>query len=254
MHDFSPWLRKELLEGARSYRFLIIGFALAFFALLDPVMLKLLPLIMKSQVGADLSALFPASRDYAFQTFRKDLFQILSLVLCLCLGGLLAKERKARAFVIPVSKGADFAGIVPAKFLAYAAYLPLIIFPGALVSYAYAGLLFPGQGWDLAMPLAAAWRFSLYFAWLLSFVILSSAIAPSGVAASLLSLGAAFGLPALASLLGLERYSPSWLALAPQGATPSYFPDSLPAALIAVAAAVLNLACAVLAMKRAKLY
>jgi ABC-2 type transport system permease protein len=251
--SFAAWVRKESLEGARSYRFLILAVAAAFFAFLDPAMLKLLPLIMKAQVGADLSSLISASRDAAFESFVGDGFEILSLVVCLVLGGIVAKERKERGFVIPVSKGAGFAGIVAAKAFVAAAYLAVILAASVFVSYLYAGLLFPGTEPVLALPARAALNLSLYFAWVVALVVFMSSIARSGVVASLLSAAVVYGVPALASLLRAQEYVPSYLATGSASVASLARASYLPSTLSAAAAAVAFLICSVVVLERAEI-
>jgi ABC-2 type transport system permease protein len=238
MRSFAAWARKEMLEGARSYRFLVLGIAVAFFAFLDPMMLKLLPLIMKAQVGADLSSLIPASRDFAFESFLGDLFEILSLVVCVVLGGIVARERKDRGFVIPVSKGAVFHGIVAAKVLVWAIFIALVLPVGIFTSYLYAGLLFPGTPADLALPAAAALAFSLYFAYVAALSVFMSSIGKSAAVATLASVGVVYGLPALGSLIKVERYLPSYLAVASGKLAGLVQADFLPSAICATAAIV----------------
>jgi ABC-2 type transport system permease protein len=269
MSSFAPWIRKEALEASRSYRLLVLGLAAAFFAFLDPLMLKLLPLIMKAQIGADLGSLFPRSRAFAFETFLGDLFEILGLIVCLGLGGILAKERKTGGFILPLSKGADFPGIVAAKALVYAAWLCLVLVPAVLASWLYAGLLFPetapalnaGPGTGapgalaagLALPLRAAANYALYFAWLVSLVVLASAFFRSAVWASLTALALSFGLPALAPLLGIERLLPSFLATGSQKLALLSTASFLPSSLCAAACIVLFLAGSAFLMERAEL-
>ena len=253
MNSFLAWTKKEILEGARSYRFLLIAGAIAFFAFLDPAMLKILPLILKSQFGADMAALLVASRDSAFATFLKDLFEILTFILCISLGGIVARERKARIFVIPATKGASFPGIILAKTVTYALVNVLAILPLTFLSYAYAGILFPGQTWSTAVPLAAAASLSLYFVYTVCLVVLASAVMPSPAGAGILSLALSFGLPAIASLFRIGKYFPSWLALGAPGAQAADGGSLLLPALVSVAAIVLCLMGAVGALKNARL-
>jgi ABC-2 type transport system permease protein len=253
MNSFIPWLKKETLEGGRSYRFLVIGLAAAFFAFLDPVMLKLLPLIMKSQVGADLSSLIPASRDFAFSTFLNDLFEILSLVVCIILGGTVAKERKRRILAVPVTKGASFIGIILAKTITYSIYTAAVLWIAIPISYLYSGILFPGSAIMFSQPIKASLAVSGYFAWLVALVVMASSLFPSSLGASLFSIAAAYGLPALGSLFKVERFFPSYLALASSKVLGPEKADFLPAALFAFTSAVLCLSCAVAAMRKREL-
>lgn len=250
MNSFLPWLKKEFLEGARSYRFLILAAAAAFFAFLDPIMLKLLPAIMKAQTGMDAGSLIPATRDYAFGTFLGDLFEILGFVVCISLGGIVAKERKDGVFIMPRVKGAGFPGIVLAKALAYSGFLAAVLFCAVAASYLYAGILFPGSAFQPSFPLGAGVLMAAYFAYLAAVVVSASAILPSGIAASLASLVVAYGLPALGALFRIDRVLPSRLALGATAFAETGWNGFLLPALTASAAAVLLLSCASAAMSR----
>lgn len=253
MNSFSAWLKKEILEGARSYRFLIIGVAMAFFAFLDPLMLKLLPFIMKAQTGVDMSALITASRDFAFESFLSDLYEIIGIVVCVLLGGTLAKERKNRRFVIPFTKGTGFSGVVLAKILVYASYLALALGTAAIVSYLYAGIVFPGSAVDLSVPLGAVLRYSLYYAFVVAATTFLSAVSQTGIAASLLSALTVFGLPAIASVFRADRFLPSYLAMGSQKIANAATANFLPSELSAAAAIVLCFFGAVVAMRKTEL-
>jgi ABC-2 type transport system permease protein len=253
MNSFSAWLKKEMLEGARSYRFLIIGAAMAFFAFLDPLMLKLLPFIMKAQTGVDMSALITASRDFAFESFLGDLYEIMGIIVCILLGGTLAKERKTRRFVIPFSKGTGFSGIVLSKILVYAAFLAFALSAAAIVSYLYAGIVFPGSAVDFSVPLGAALRYSLYYTVVVAAITFLSAISPSGITASLLAALTVFGLPAIASVVRADRYLPSYLAIGSQKIANAATANFLPSELSATAAIVVCFFGAVVAMRKTEL-
>jgi ABC-2 type transport system permease protein len=248
MTSFLPWLKKEFLEGARSYRFLILAAAAAFFAFLDPIMLKLLPAIMKAQTGMDASSLIPATRDYAFGTFLGDLFEILGFVVCISLGGIVAKERKDRIFIMPRVKGTGFPGIILAKALAYAVFLSVVLFAAVFVSYLYAGILFPGSAFEPSFPLGAGLLLAGYFAYLVAVVVCASAVFPSGIAASLASVAVAYGLPALGALFRIDGYLPSRLVLGASSLPEAGWSGFLLPALFASAAVVLLLSCASAAM------
>jgi ABC-2 type transport system permease protein len=267
MNSFKAWIGKEFKEGVRRYAFLGMGGAFLFFAILDPLMMRFLPAILASQMGSASSSLppgalvpaslFPATRSFGFETFLGDIFEIGTLVVCLVLGGVLARERRSRALVIPFSKGSSISGMVLAKAAANTAFVAPAAFIAVMLSYAYAGAVFPGSPFEAGVPLVAGAAQGLYFAYLACLVLFSSAIMPTPLAASLLALALAYGVPPLASLFKIGRFFPSYLALGAQktGDLVAKFAegDFLPAAVSAAACIVLCLAGAIGAMRRAEL-
>jgi ABC-2 type transport system permease protein len=259
MRDFKAWTIKETREGLRRYRFLALGAAFLFFALMDPLMMRFLPLILESQAaggglppGLDLASLFPASREFGFSTFLGDLREIVSLVVCLALGGIIARERSRRTLILPFSKGASTAGMVLAKAAVYAIFLVLCSFAAVFIAYVYAGIVFPGSPFEPIRPLEAGAAYGLYFAYLVCGLVLASALLPSAIAASAAGLVLAYVLPALAGLLRFGEYLPSALADAvvkPEGL--SNLTSAWPALTAGLSIAVC-LAGAVVAMRKAE--
>src|SRR4030065_311600 len=49
---------EEIKESIRNHKYLILAVGFIFWALLDPLMLKLLPLLLKNYMPADVSVLF----------------------------------------------------------------------------------------------------------------------------------------------------------------------------------------------------
>ena len=75
----------EIGNNLLRYECIVLGVGILVFAILDPIMLKLLPIFLKGQVvkGVDLSTVFLVTQKMALQNYIKDLFQIGNLFITL---------------------------------------------------------------------------------------------------------------------------------------------------------------------------
>src|SRR5450830_1412958 len=128
MGSFKAYFIKEIKESIRNHKYLILAVGFIFWALLDPLMLKLLPLLLKNYMPVDVSVLFSTfTRDTAFQTFLKDIFQIGSLFIIFTLMGIISNEVYSKNLVFPYSRGLKPAGMVIAKYIHYLITISLFI-------------------------------------------------------------------------------------------------------------------------------
>ncbi len=192
MATFKAYLKKEILESSRQYRYIILAAGFLFFAIADPVMIKLLPVILKSQLGSgasDLSALLPPSTQLTgMQNYIKDLFQIANLVVVFTLCGSLSEELSSEKLIFPYSKGSSPYGIVLAKFINYSAVITFLSFISLLINYYYAGILLKGEAVSLYNVLLSACFVSLYFIFTVSLVLLFSSLFRKAIIAGILVL------------------------------------------------------------------
>lgn len=164
MNGFKAYLKKEIIESFRQYKYLIIGISILFFAILDPIMLKLLPTILKSQTKMDLSSLYVINKNMAFQNYIKDLFQLVNIIIIFTLSGIISKEFTDQKLVFPYSKGINPSSIVFAKALHYIIFITSATFLGFAVSFYYVSILFKGKGASFEGVMASALCISLFFA------------------------------------------------------------------------------------------
>ncbi|MTI47502.1 ABC transporter permease subunit [Sporosalibacterium faouarense] len=213
MNSFKAYLLKEFKEGIRSYKFLIIGVAIIIFAILDPIMLKLLPRILASQsnIALPLDEFIKVSQGAALQNYLKDINQIINIVIIFSLMGILSDEAKEKMLVFPYSKGASKAGIVLGKFTNYAIAISVFLTFGFMINYYYAGVLFPDSFINFRVVLVVVGLSSIYFIFNISLIILLSSVFKKGIWAGMSSIGIIFLLPLLGKILPIKRYLPSYL-------------------------------------------
>jgi len=212
MNSFAAYIKKEAMEGIRSFKFLILAIGIILFALLDPLVLKLLPNILASQApGMDLSQLVNFTQAGAIQSYMNNLFQISNLVLVLSLMGILSEELKNKTLVIPYSNKANINGIVLAKYLVYSVAILIITLVGFLINYYYSKLLFPEEVLRISILFKTSLIFSLYFLFNLSLILLMSSLFKKGIVAGILSLSIIYLMPAIGMIEKLSKIFPYYL-------------------------------------------
>lgn len=208
-------IKKEILYGLRSYRFLILFVGFLFFAMLDPVMTKfIMPEIMKSQVPGitqeALGQMLGTSQLAVMSAYMNDIFQIGSLIIAFTLCGLIAQEIRENTLVLPICSGKQFAGIVLAKIIVFGTALLLFSLIGALINYLYSGILF---SYDLSIisVVRSGLLQGVYMVFLTTLIVMWGVIIKKPIATGFLTLASAFGLYFIGGALQIDSYLPSGL-------------------------------------------
>jgi len=250
--SLNAFFRKELIEGIRTHKFVIIIAAIMFFAVADPAMLKLLPQILKSQMEMIDISKMKFDQYAAMANYTKDLFQISTFVIILALSGLIAGEKSNKTLTIPVSMGCDVYGIVGGKFLLYGIFLSISSMVGMLTAYYYSGIIF-GNSFDIIPALKAGVLFGLYFLFVLSIVNFYSSFFSKAFMAGIMSLVTIYLMRAVEGFVNFKMFFPTYIlgdASAFESGLQSDTIVSITVALLAIVA--LNLF-AVLKLKRTEL-
>jgi len=212
MRSFKAYFKKEILESVRTNKYLILFIGIVFWALLDPLMLKLLPLLLKNYLPADLTVLFSTfTRDTAFQTFLKDLFQIGTIIIALTLMGLISNEVSLKKLVFPYSRGANPAGVVLAKYIHYTVTISLFILIAFLTNYFYLNRLFTGGMLSIEIVLKSSLLYILYYSVLLSILLCLSSLFKRGLIAGITVLVLGYTLSIFNQFKTIRAYLPNYL-------------------------------------------
>lgn len=214
MRSFKAYFKKEILESVRTNKYLILFIGIVFWALLDPLMLKLLPLLMKNYLPPDIAVMFSTfTRDTAFQTFLKDLFQIGTLFIAFTLMGLLSNEVSLKKLVFPYSRGANPAGVVLAKYIHYTVTISLFILIAFLTNYFYVNRLFTGGILSIGIVLKSSLLYILYYSVLLSILLYLSSLLKRGIIAGITVLVLGYTLSIFNQFKVVRAYLPNYLLL-----------------------------------------
>jgi hypothetical protein len=212
---------KEIKYAIRSGRLLILFASFMFFALLTPVMLKVvLPGILQNQGASpnDLSGIMGMTQTACIQIYMNDVFEIGTIIVAFTLCGLLAQEIRENTLVLPLCSGKYFASIIGAKSLVFGAVMFLIPIVSLIADYIYSGVLFSYEV-ELLSILRAGILQGLYMVFLLGCLIMWGAILKKPVPAGFLTLATTFGLHFTGGLLGIHTWLPSGLLVQAQRIT-----------------------------------
>jgi hypothetical protein len=120
-------IRKEVRYAMRGGRVIILLSSFMFFALLTPVMLKVvLPYVLSSQLAGEtsqnISNIINMTQIGSIQSYMGDLFEIGTIIVAFTLCGMLASDIRDSTLVLPCLRKAN-GWIVGAKMLVFGAYL-----------------------------------------------------------------------------------------------------------------------------------
>ena len=189
MKCFKGYIKKEFIEGIRTKKFLILAAGVFFFSLSDPVLLKLLPEILKNQMqGIDLSTLIELSQKAAMESYTKNLFQISTLIIVLSLMGIMCNELKDKTLTIPVSMGCTIKGVISGKLVVYGLYLIIINVVGMIIAYCYSGMIFGFTHGSFLAAIISGFIYGIFFILVLSLLFLFSSFFKKSFAAAIATL------------------------------------------------------------------
>lgn len=208
MATFNAYLKKEIMESSRQYRYIVFAIGILMFSILDPLMLKLLPIIMKNQLPVDLAPLMVITPKAAVVNYIKDLFQIGNIFVAFIMGGILTEEINSQKLVFPYSMGTSPSGIVLAKTLHYTVTVAVLVFLGFFISFYYSGTLFTGDSADFTGVMVSASLMSLFFFFSITLSMLLSSIVKKGITAGFISLAVSLITSSLAGIEGVGKFIP----------------------------------------------
>lgn len=214
MSTFRAYFKKEILESIRQYRYVIIGAVIPFFSIADPVMLKLLPSIIKNETNMDISAFIPKTTAQVFQNYIKDMFQIANIVIVFALSGTLGKEIAEEKLLFPYSQGCSPSGMVLAKAVHHILTTTIITFIGFSINYYYVNILYTNRTVDYSNLMKSAACMSLYFALNISLTMLFSSFIKKEFATGILVLFLTYFSMAFSSIKSVYEFLPGYLVTA----------------------------------------
>lgn len=208
-------LKKEFRSGIRDNKFLILAVGFLFFALLSPVMMKVMPQIVQSQfpnmTQEAISAMVNISQLDCIKGYMGDVFEIGTIIVVFTLCGIISQEIKENTIVLPICAGKRFGGIVLSKQIVFGTSLMLIPTIALFADYAYAGILL---GYDLPSVLPILWgglMQGVYMNFLLSCIMMFGTFVKRPIATGVLTLIVAYGTHAAAAMLNMLPYVPTGL-------------------------------------------
>lgn len=207
MKNYFAFLKKELLEGMRTYKLFIIMTVFLLLGIMNPLIAKLTPEIVEMAMppGMDIAVATPTALD-SWMQFYKNVGQIGVLVIVLVFSGVLCTELSKGTLINLLTKGLSRNVVILSKYT----YMVLMWTAGYvlafLVTLGYTVYLFPeGEVWNLLFSAFCLWLFGVF---LLAVLMLGSVII-SNTYGSLLFTGAVLVLCMLLNMIpAVHKYNP----------------------------------------------
>ncbi len=213
MYSLKAYITKEIQEGMRTHKFLIVAIGILFFAIADPAILKLTPMILENQFGAvdpNLMKAMDLSQQGAMAQYIGDLFQLGTLVTVLTLAGLISSERSNKTLTIPASMGCKISAVVIGKLAVYGLFCMVMTTVGMLTAYYYGGIIFGmSSGLSILYAVKAGILCGIFYLAVLSLLMFFSSVFKKGFMAGILTLLLIYLLSAAGPILRIEKYLPS---------------------------------------------
>ena len=218
-------IMKELRYALRSGRILILFASFLFFALLTPVMLKIvLPMVLSGQFSGDVPQAIGGLADMTqldcIRNYMEDVLQIGTIIIAFTLCGLTASEIRDNTWVLPLCSGKRFERMIGAKLLVFGSLLILVPIIALFADYGYSGILY-GFEIDLLPILFSGLLQGIYVLFLLSCLMMWGVLLKRPIPAGFMTLAVAFGIHFVSSLLRFEEWTPSGLLAHADRLTPT---------------------------------
>ncbi|HPJ20728.1 MAG TPA: hypothetical protein PLP30_08055 [Clostridia bacterium] len=209
-------IKKDFKDGIRNYRFLIIFAGFMFFALLTPVMNKLiLPELLKSQFPgmdeATMNSMLVNTQIENIVGYMGDIFEIGMIIVSFTFCGALAMELKEYTLILPVCSGKRYSEIILSKLLVFGIALVAVTTVSILSNYLYSGMLF-GFETDGIIPIIKAGLLQgLYMVFILSVLIFLGTLIRNQIVVGLTTLLIAYFSRLIGNLLDINEFTPAGL-------------------------------------------
>ncbi len=211
MRGFVVFTKKELVEGLRTYRFLILIAVFFLFGMMSPLLAKLMPDIFAGMELQGVQIILPEPTVLdAYGQFFKNLTQMGILVLLLVFGGMLSNELAKGTLVNVLAKGLPRNTVILSKFMAAVLLWTLAYGMAAVVNYGYTEYLFSDTSVsNLGFSIFCLWLFGCF---ILALILLSSTIAPGNFGGLILSASSIVIMLLINIFPNLTNYNPITLA------------------------------------------
>lgn len=206
------FLKKEFNEITKTYKIWVVLIIFLFFGFLSPIVVKLLPEILKPQLESQniFIKMPPPTATDSFLQFFKNLAQMGMLAIILLSMGLVSEEKARGTLSLVLTKPVSRTAVILSKFFAQITLVLTSIIVGGIVCYIYTVIIF-----NTANPsefALATLPYLIYSLLIITITLFFSTLFYNQIVAGGLSLLAFFTLSLLPSLSkSFAQYSPGAL-------------------------------------------
>lgn len=207
MSNLVTFIKKEIIESLKTFKFLIIAFVFIFFGLASPLMAKYMPQIIGT-FDSNLAGVIPEPRIIdAYGQFFKNISQIAFIVMIIIFSGIVAQEKNKGTLVMILSKNIKRSTVILSKFIASSGLYTISYFVAVILCWIYSSLLFPGEkSSNMILSMGSMWLFGLL---MISISILFSTLLKNSSMAAMGSFIAWIAITLIGSIPQIREYSPT---------------------------------------------
>ena len=211
MSHFMVFLKKELIEYLRTYKFLIVFLVFVSFGLANPLIAKLTPDLLAALMPEGVALTLPEATSLdAWAQFFKNTQQMGLIVLLLVFSGILERELSTGSLLSLLTRGLSRRVVILAKYTAMNLVWGLSLVSSFLLTLVYTHYLFPdGRSTNLPFALFFLWSFGSF---LLAVLIGGASLIRNNYAGLLITGGAVLALMAANLVPGARTFNPLFLA------------------------------------------
>lgn len=201
--------KKELIEQWKNYKLIVLGSVLLIFAMLSPVLAKLMPDIFESiDMGVEFVMPEPTYVD-AYGQFFKNMNQTVMIVIVFLFSGNISQEITRGTAAMMFAKGLSRQAFFLSKFTAECLIWTVTYWLSVGVFWGYTQYLFPDQTPEnFLLAMFSLW---LLITFLLALINLASVIANQSYVTMILSGGVIMALYIAGTFPKLAEYLPTTL-------------------------------------------
>lgn len=206
------FLKKELLEGVRTSKVMIIGAIFLFFALMSPVIARYTNEILKEFGGFEFTFPDPTYLDSFMQLF-KNYNSIGMIALILAFMSSMSREKDKKTVYLMLTKGLSRSGMYLGKYIASAIIFMLVYSVSCAIFYGYTHIIFGNFPNDhIIFVFFLYWVYGLF---ILSMTLFFSNLTNNISVSATFSICGYFFLTLLTQLKAIKVFVPARLASLP---------------------------------------
>lgn len=210
MTGYWPMLLKEARGTVRTWRGWVLLGAFVLFSVVDPILTRFLPEIMRSMVGNASPVPIPDTTYLqAWGQWTKDLSQLLMVLVVVVTGGSVAGEVSSGTAMMPLTKPLSRPAFVLAKLTAVLGLVVACVLVGSGIATAVTAIAFPHIDAAPLWRAVAAWVVLAGF--VVTITLAASCLVRSTVGAIGIGVGIYIGMSAVTIWPPAARYSPAGL-------------------------------------------
>ena len=210
MKQFIILFKKDLMELFRTKKVLIIGFIFIMFALLSPLMAKMMPELLKSAGNEVMQISMPdATIVDSYGQFVKNLGQLGLFTLIIALGGLIVNEKRKGLYTNLINNNVKKHNFIFSKAVTQILVMTVIYAVSALLFSAYNYVIF--NQFFITYSFLSFVSLYIYLIFVICLINLFSTISKSSIMSIMLGIGTVIAI-SFFDFFEFGKYLPNYLA------------------------------------------